>query len=244
LSVGVLIATWDLLLRAFSLHPFFAKSPEAVYQFLVTSPRAADHRATLFDALGQTLRDAAPGYVLGLTAASLAAIVVVLSPSVEQGVMPIAIAVRSVPLVALTPLIALLFGRGFWGVTVVVALVTFFPTLVNVTVGLRSAPTLACEVIAAAGGGRLIEMQKVRLPCALPAIFASAKIAAPAAIGGATLAEWLATGKGLGSLLVISYSASDFNTLWAGATLIVAVSIGLYSFIGAVEGLVLARMRG
>jgi sulfonate transport system permease protein len=244
LSVLVLILTWDLLLRAFELNPFFAKSPEAVYRFLMTDPRAADHRATLLDALGQTLRDAAPGYILGLAAASLTAIVVVLSPAIEQTIMPVAIAVRSVPLVALTPLIALLFGRGFWGVTVVVTLVTFFPTLVNVTVGLRSAPALACELVAVAGGGRLMEMWKVRLPYALPALFASAKIAAPAAIGGATLAEWLATGKGLGSLLVISYSASDFNTLWSGAALIVAVSIGLYSLVGAIEGLVLTRMRG
>jgi ABC-type nitrate/sulfonate/bicarbonate transport system permease component len=57
-------------------------------------------------------------------------------------------------------------------------------------------------------------------------------------------AEWLATGKGLGSLLVISYSASDFNTLWSGAVPIVAVSVGLYSLVGVIEGLVIARMRG
>jgi len=244
LSVGVLIVTWDVLLRIFALNPFFAKSPEAVYRFVLTGPRAAEHRATLFDALGQTMRDAAPGYILGMAAACVAAVVVVLSPTVEQTIMPIAIALRSIPLVALTPLISLLFGRGLWGVTVIVALVTFFPTLVNVTVGLRSAPAQARDVVAAAGGGRSMEMRKVRMPYALPAFFASAKIAAPAAIGGATLAEWLATGKGLGSLLVISYSASDFNTLWSGATLIVAVSIGLYSLIGALEGLVLARMRG
>jgi sulfonate transport system permease protein len=90
----------------------------------------------------------------------------------------------------------------------------------------------------------LMAVRKVRLPYAVPALFASARIAAPAAIGGATLAEWLATGKGLGSLLVISYSASDFNTLWSGAVLIVAVSVGVYSLVGVVEGLVIARMRG
>ena len=124
------------------------------------------------------------------------------------------------------------------------SLVTFFPTLVNVAVGLRSAPALACDVVRAAGGDPLMAIRKVRLPYALPALFASARIAAPAAIGGATLAEWLATGKGLGSLLVISYSASDFNTLWSGAVLIVAVSVGLYSLVGVVEGVVVGRMGG
>ena len=86
-------------------------------------------------------------------------------------------------------------------------------------------------------------MRKVRLPYALPAFFASARIAAPAAIGGATLAEWLATGTGLGNLLVISYSASDFNTLWSGAVLIVAVSVTLYGFVGIIEGWVSRRLR-
>ena len=111
----------------------------------------------------------------------------------------------------------------------------FFPTLVNVVVGLRSAPSLACDLVRAAGGNQAMVMWKVRLPYALPAFFASARIAAPAAIGGATLAEWLATGKGLGSTLVISYSASNFNNLWSGAVLLIAVSIALYGLIGVVE---------
>jgi sulfonate transport system permease protein len=243
-SIAVMIGAWYALIRGFDLNPFFAKDPEAVYRFLFTGANAAEHRTTLLDALSQTLRDAAAGYVVGMLAATVAAVVVVLSPAVEQAVMPVAIALRSIPLVALTPLIALLFGRGFWGVTVVVGLVTFFPTLVNVGVGLRSAPALACDVVRAAGGESLMAIRKVRIPYAIPALFASARIAAPAAIGGATLAEWLATGKGLGSLLVISYSASDFNTLWSGAVLIVAVSVGLYSLVGMVEGLVIARMRG
>ena len=85
--------------------------------------------------------------------------------------------------------------------------------------------------------------RKVRPPYALLAFFASARIAGPATIGGATLAEWLATGQGLGSVLFIAYSASDFNTFWADATLIVAVSVALHGLVGLIEGLILARMR-
>src|SRR4051794_41464975 len=100
--------------------------------------------------------------------------------------MPVAITLRSVPLVAMTPLIALIFGRGYLGVTAVVSIVTFFPTLVNVAIGLRSAPALACDLVRVSGGGALMVMRKVRLPYAGPAFFASARIAAPAAIGGGT----------------------------------------------------------
>ena len=244
LSVAVLLGVWYGFIRAFDLNPFFAKNPLDVYRFLITATGAVDHRTLLFTALRQTLADAAAGYVVGTLAAVVAAVLVVISPAIEQTVMPAAIALRSIPLVALTPLIALLFGRGFWGVTVVVSLVTFFPTLVNVAVGLRSAPILACDLVRALGGNRTMIVRKVQIPYTLPALFASARIAAPAAIGGATLAEWLATGKGLGSALVVSYSASDFNTLWSGAAIIVAVSVLLYGAVSIVEGIVLDRFGG
>jgi ABC-type nitrate/sulfonate/bicarbonate transport system permease component len=241
-SIAVVIGAWHALVHGFNLNPFFAKDPAAVGAYLVTGPGAAAHRDELFRALWQTLKDASAGYLVGTLAATGVAVLVVLSRTIEQTIMPVAVALRSVPLVAMTPLIALLFGRGLLGVTAVVGIVTFFPTLVNVAVGLRSAPAQACDVVRVSGGNPLMVARKVRLPYALPAFFASARIAAPAAIGGAALAEWLATGKGLGSLLVISYSASDFNTLWSGSALIVAVSVGLYSVVGMIEGWILARM--
>lgn len=243
LSIGVILLAWYAVIHGFGLNAFFAKDPAAVYHFLVTDAGASANRHVLLVNLKQTLLDSVAGYLVGTVIATAVAVVVVLSATVEQTLMPIAITLRSVPLVAMTPLIALLFGRGFFGVTVVVGLVTFFPTLVNVVVGLRSAPSLACDVVKAAGGGPLMTMRKVRLLYALPAFFASARIAAPAAIGGATLAEWLATGKGLGSLLVVSYSGSDFNTLWAGAVLIVAVSVALYGAVSVLEGIVLSGLR-
>jgi ABC-type nitrate/sulfonate/bicarbonate transport system permease component len=241
-SVALLIAVWYGLIRLFDLNPFFAKDPDDVYRYLALGPDAAEHRRFLLDALGRTVSDAAGGYLVGTLAATVVAIAVVLSRGVEQAVMPVAITLRSVPLVAMTPLIALIFGRGYLGVTAVVSIVTFFPTLVNVAVGLRAAPALACDLVRVSGGSPLMVVRKVRLPYALPAFFASARIAAPAAIGGATLAEWLATGNGLGSVLVIAYSASDFNTLWSGAALIVAVSVALYGFVGVIERWISTRM--
>jgi sulfonate transport system permease protein len=185
--------------------------------------------------------DAALGYVAGTVVAVLAAIAIISVRVVEQLVTPIAVVLRSVPIVAMTPLLALVFGRGLVGVTVIVSLVVFFPTLVNMIVGLRSAPAVATDVIRAAGGSTLQAIRVVRLPYALPALFASARIAVPAALGGATLAEWLATGDGLGSLLVVSYSNSQFSTLWSGSVVIVTVSVFLYTLVSGLEAPVLKR---
>lgn len=240
-SVLLLIGIWYLALAWLGLDGYFAKSPADVWSYLMTGAEAGPRRQELFAALGVTLLDAGVGYLVGTVVAIVAAIAIVSAPVVEQVVTPVAIVLRSIPIVAMTPLLALVFGRQLLGVTVIVALVVFFPTLVNMVVGLRSAPVVAGEVVAAAGGSALQTIRLVRLPYALPALFASARIAVPAALGGATLAEWLATGQGMGSLLVVAYSNSQFATLWSGSVLIVAASVALYALVAALEAPVLRR---
>jgi ABC-type nitrate/sulfonate/bicarbonate transport system permease component len=234
-SIGLIILLWYALIRAFHLNPFFAKTPLDVWRYLFTSTNAAQDRSQLLSNLATTAKDAVTGFLIGTAVAVAAAVLMVSIPLVRQAILPYAIVLRSVPLVAMTPLVALIFGRGLTGVTVVVGLVVFFPTLVNVTIGLRSAPRQTCDLVSSLGGNRWTIMGRVQLLYALPALFASARIAVPAALGGATLAEWLATGKGLGSLLVISYSNSAFNSLWSAAVLIVAVSVLVYTAISMAE---------
>jgi ABC-type nitrate/sulfonate/bicarbonate transport system permease component len=124
---------------------------------------------------------------------------------------------------------------------VIVGIVTFFPTLVNLIIGMRSAPQLACDFVHAYGGSKLTALRKVRFQYALPAFFASARIAAPTAIGGATLAEWLATGKGAGNLMLVASSSSRFDTLWSAVALIVLVSVAVYGLVSLAESFVLGR---
>ncbi|MFF3601940.1 ABC transporter permease, partial [Kitasatospora indigofera] len=120
-------------------------------------------------------------------------------------------------------------------VTIIVSIVTFFPTLINVVVGLRSAPTLAVDVVRSLGGSDGLATRKVRLLYALPSFFAAVRIAVPSALAGATLAEWLATGTGIGAMLVQDYAASRFGALWTESVTIVLVSVLFYALIGLLE---------
>ena len=231
-SVAILVFAWWATLRWFDLSPYFAKRPLDVWRFLTTTSDdrsvgvvGARHHARRH---GGRLRHRV-GRLGGGGRRRRA------SPFLDALVMPTAIALRSVPIIAMTPLIALLFGRGLWGVTVIVGLVTFFPTLVAVTTAMRNAPRQACDLVAVYGGSRVRELFGVRLPFALPALFAASKIALPAAISGALLAEWLATGTGLGSVMLRASASSKFAIVWSGAVLIVIVSIAAYSLVGVVE---------
>jgi len=208
----------------------------------MTGPGGPANRSELLSALAITIRDAALGYVGGTAVAVAVALAVVMRRDVAQTVMPVAIALRSVPLVALVPVLTLVLGQGLESVTVIAGIVTFFPTLVNVAQGLRSAPATAFDLFAAYGASDFEILRKARLPYALPAIFASARIAAPGALLGAILAEWLSTGQGLGDLMVTSSSTANYSMLWAGVVAITTVSILIYNAVSAIERPVVARL--
>lgn len=235
LSLATALALWYGFIKLFHLNPYFAKTPSDVYDLLFNGPTARPTRALLWAALLTTLRDAAIGLVAGTIAAMAVAIGVVLRRSVAQTVMPIAIALRSVPLVAMTPLLTLVFGQSLFTVALISGIVTFFPTLVNLVQGLRAVPAQAFDLFSAYGASELSVLRRLQVPYAIPALFTSARIAAPGALLGAILAEWLATGKGLGYIMVTSSSESQYALLWATIVIITVVSVLLYNLVGVVE---------
>jgi sulfonate transport system permease protein len=240
-SVGVSLLCWLAFIKLFHLNSYFAKSPADVWDYLTQGSSAGANRQELWSAMVTTLRDASLGYVFGTLLAVIAAMAVVTYRTVESTFMPVAVVLRSVPLVAMTPLIALALGRGLVSVTVIAGIVTFFPTLVNVVQGLRSAPDDAILLMKAFDASSLTTLFKVRLPSALPSLFSSARIAAPGALLGAVLAEWLSTGKGLGYLMLEASTESRFATLWSGVVLITVAAVIIYALVGVIEIPVLKR---
>ncbi|GAB6904039.1 ABC transporter permease [Kineosporia succinea] len=237
-SAVVALAAWELFLRAFDVNPLVGKNPAAVWDYLSAS---AENRAAVTEPLLVTLADASLGFAGGLLAALLAAVTFVLFRSVEQAFLPVAMLLRSVPLVAMTPLVTLVFGRGATGVAVIAGIVVFFPALVTIVFGLRSVNPLARDLVAAYGGGRLAQLRVVSLPGALPSLFAAMRISVPGALIGALVAEWLATGKGIGGEILRDIGAFGYDHLWASIVVLTAVSVVLYTALSVVEQAVLAR---
>lgn len=240
-AVVVVLLAWILFLRAFHVAPVVGKSPLAVWDYLFTDTGADANRSTVFGFLGTTLHDASLGFVAGLVAALVVSGLFVVFRSVEQAFLPIAMLLRSVPLVAMTPIILLIFKRGSAGVAVIGAIVVFFPALVNISFGLRSAPRQATDLVVAYGGGRWTVIRKVAIPAALPAIFAAARISVPGALIGALVAEWLATGQGIGGAILNAIGAFDYGQVWADIVVLTGTSLLLYTVVGVIESLVLAN---
>ncbi len=243
-TIIVLVLLWDLALRVFKVSPFVGKGPLDVAAFFLSSPDAAENRSTILAETMTTLGHAAIGFTAGLGVAIVVAMLFVLIPPLEFAIMPLAMMMRSVPLVALAPIVILIFGRDIMTLSVIGGLVVFFPALVNLTMGLRSTPTQMTDLISVYGGRGVTVMRMVRVPAALPALFSSIRIAIPGAIGGALLAEWLATGNGLGYGIVSAIGRSDNTFVWACVVAITASSLLLYGLASVLEQAVRRRWGG
>lgn len=241
ISIGVVLAAWVLFLKLFHVSHFIGKGPADVWSYLVTSSGAAANRRAVAHESLTTLRDAFIGLGVGTVAAIACAVAFNLWRPVERTLMPLAMVLRSVPLIAMTPLIVLIFGRDLKTVAVIGGIVAFFATLVNVNLALRRTPRESLDVCRAYGASRLETMRRVQIPSAVPALMASLRIAAPLALVGALLAEWLATGQGLGYRILEVGALSDYSGLWSRVVLVTSYSVILYKLIGAIEKVVVAR---
>jgi ABC-type nitrate/sulfonate/bicarbonate transport system permease component len=108
LTFVIVLALWWAVVNLTGISPYVAKGPADVWEFFFTSPEAAENRAEMMPLLAQTLTDAALGFVVGMLVAIVLALAFSLSRSVEMGVMPLALLLRSVPLVAIAPVIILM----------------------------------------------------------------------------------------------------------------------------------------
>jgi ABC-type nitrate/sulfonate/bicarbonate transport system permease component len=234
---------WWGLLKGFGVSGVIAKSPVGLWQYLANAPDAADSRASIVQALGQSLPLAGIGLGVALAVALSLAVLGTIWRNLSTMLMPAALLLQTMPLVALTPMIVLLFGRGVVTTLVVTVTVTFFPAFITIAQGLAQVPKSALDLLDVYGAGRLQKILKVSLPMSLPHLCAAARLVAPAALLGVMTAEWLATGYGLGNLLNTARGELDYGMIWSVAFVAVATSVGFYHAVKLLEDEVLRRVQ-
>ena len=249
ITVVIVLALWQAVVSFTGISPFVAKGPLEVFRYLlVDNPEkpdstAASHRELLAPLVAQTLMDAVLGFVVGMAIAVALAMIFTLSKTVEAGVMPLALLLRSIPLVSIAPVIILITGRGTpASVAVIGSIVVLFPALASVLFGLSRANRESLDLVRVYGGGTLMTLIKVSIPGALPSLFAAARVSVPGAVTGALLAEWLSTGAGIGGSILKFNASAQFEYLWSSVALITFITLVLYNVVQIIENVVLARM--
>ena len=199
-AAGILaiLLAWELYIRVFRIPHYLVPAPFLIGQTLV------EEWETIRRNVGRTLVEAVGGFLLGNGFAVLLAILFVHSPAVQRVLYPVAVAIRTVPIIAIAPILVLLLGNGYAPKVVIAALISFFPTLVNMVRGLEAVEPSALELMRVLSANRRQVFFKLRLPSSLPFLFSALKIATASCVIGAIVAEWVGADAGLGYLIIVA----------------------------------------
>jgi ABC-type nitrate/sulfonate/bicarbonate transport system permease component len=181
-----------------------------------------------------TFSAAAQGWFYGNALAIVLALLVLVIGILERPVLQLGITSYCLPIVAVGTIVRTVFGVDAPRL-VLAAMAVFFTTLVGALVGLRSADPTSLDVVHAYGGGSVKKLTKVRLRASLPSLFAGLRIAAPAAVLGAILGEYVGADKGLGVAMVAAQQQFIVPRTWAlalVATLVAGVAYAITALVG------------
>lgn len=234
-------ALWWGVLLALQVPDMIGKTPWDVFSYLFLAEGAPQAQARLLAALAGTLPITALGMAAGLAFAFGLSVTSQLVPSFTRAFLPVALVTQTMPLVALTPLLVLILGRGSAVTLAITISVTFFPAYVMITQGLSQVPRSVLELPRAYGASAWNELRLVAIPASLPWVFAAVRTTVPRALLGVMIAEWLATGRGLGNLMNQSRGYMDFSMIWTVAVVSVLLSVAFYQLAQMVENRVTLR---
>ncbi|WP_203076398.1 ABC transporter permease [Falsiroseomonas ponticola] len=224
LTLAALLAIWEAAVVGLDIPRFLLPAPsDVVAEFI------KDHKLIFGHAI-QTVWGILAGYAAAVLFALAASMAMIRWPLVERMIMPIFVASQSVPKIAIAPLILLWIGAGAGSKILVVASIAFFPVVINTMAGFKQVDQGLMDVFRSVDATSRQTFLRLRLPYAVPYIFAGLRIATTLAVLGAIVAEWLAATDGIG-YLVLSGSF-NFNTARSFAAIILLAVIGM-SFFGA-----------
>ncbi|HEX2708661.1 MAG TPA: ABC transporter permease [Solirubrobacterales bacterium] len=236
LLVVILIGAWQIaastgaIASALSLESFLVPSPSEIASSLW------ENRSLLADNAWVTLREVILGFGCGLVAGVGFAVVLHFSETMRRATYPLLVASQAIPIVAIAPILIVLFGFGIWPKLVIVALICFFPITVNALDGLRSVDPAAIKLMRTLDASRWQTFRRVEAPTALPYAFSGAKIAVAVAVIGAVFAEWAGgSNSGLGVLIRVDNAQLETARLFAEVVVLSAIAIALFAALALAE---------
>jgi putative hydroxymethylpyrimidine transport system permease protein len=231
LLLVALIVLWELVVRAADVPDYLFPAPSAVASAL------RDDADVLRDATLVTAREMLLGYLLAVAIGLGLAVLLHFSTLVRRALLPLLVVSQTVPTVVLAPILAILLGYGIGPKLVVVAIVCFFPIVVNAVDGLRSTDPELVRMMRTLRGTRWSIFRRVEFPGALPMIFSGARVAATYAAVGAVFGEWAGSSEGLGFVMLQSQPSLDTARIFAAVLILSLLALALYGAVTLAERL-------
>jgi NitT/TauT family transport system permease protein len=228
---AVVFYLWEVIVRGFGVSPVIMPAPSA------SAARFSASLPTLGRDFVQTfIRGVLIGYVIGCGAGLLVAIVAQRFVFLGRGLLPLGNFFSALPLVGVAPIMVMWFGFDWPSKAAVVALVTFFPMLVNTLAGLSASGHMERDLMRSYGADHRQTLSKLYLPAALPFIFNALKINATLALIGAIVAEFFGTPTlGIGFRISTEAGRMAIDMVWAEIALAAIAGMAFYGLVALAE---------
>ncbi|ETX28105.1 ABC transporter permease [Roseivivax isoporae] len=220
-----LLAAWEIACRMGWLDPLFFPYPSAI---LVGFWRLYVTQGNIWPHLGLTMAEVLAGFLAGSALGIALAVCVGLIDRLRRYLKPYVIVLEATPRIAIGPVIIAAFGFGWTSKTAIVMLVCFFAPFVNTLNGMVGVEPEKVSMFRSMGASKLQTFRKLMLPSALPEISAGLRLAMASALGGALVAEFIASNAGLG-VLITQYTGT-LNMSSAFVCVLTLSALGYFIF--------------
>ena len=227
------VALWQLVVATNDIPHWKLPAPKAIGEELWVS------RSILLGHTWVTLKEIFLGFAIALVGGIVLAGLINLSRTLERVIYPSVIASQTIPIIVIAPLLLIWLGYGMQHKVIVVALISFFPIVVNTVDGLKSADPDMINLLRTLGANRWQVFTKVQVPNSLPFMFSGIKIAITFSVIGAVIGEWVGSSEGLGYLAIRSKSQFLSERVYATVVLLSIMGIGLFLIAALLERILL-----
>ncbi|RPE71831.1 NitT/TauT family transport system permease protein [Pacificibacter maritimus] len=227
----LVLVLWEIGVHLFNVSPALLPAPSAIGAAIASSA------AILWGDWVQTvLKGALNGIWMGSLAGIALALVVDRFVFLKRGLMPVANFFAALPIVGLAPIMVMWFGFDWHSKAAVVAIMVFFPMLVNTLAGLSAADTMQRDLMRTYAAGHVATLMKLRIPAALPFVFTGLKISTTLALIGAIVAEYFGSPiRGMGFRITTEMGRLATDMVWAEIFISALTGTALYGLVALIE---------
>jgi NitT/TauT family transport system permease protein len=232
-----MLLVWHFGVVLLGVKEFILPTPLAAVQTLFQAKFRwpSNFMATFYEVVGGFLVSALIGVILGVA--------IVWSEWLKRMILPFLVFLNSLPKIAVAPLFMIWFGYGILPNILIVFLISFFPVVINTATGLVAVDEDLLDLVRCLHATKWQRMRKIQLPNSLPYIFSGLKIAATTAVTGAIVGEFVASDKGLGSVIIASQTTLATPVIFGSLILITIIGMVLFAFVGIMERILMPWER-